>query len=293
MGVLLVLCFAGLTLCSASKSYHHPPKSIKCYQCAYSAPNTRLEKFQVSKTVYDTVEVPRTVYDEVSISRLVYDDVPVTRLEYYDVEVPAVVYEEVVVPKVVTLTREEPRVITEYAPAPKSKKSGYYSHYEEQPIPVTRTVYETVTYTALEDEVKTVPKTVINVEQRSHVVKDTKQVSRIVFDTKQVSRTVVDTKQVPRTAYETRNRTITVPGGWEKCANAFTHDEALAAGIDVWDGCHDNCYARKEGDNLFRGCYKGEFAVDPNQLGCHVQNGALWCFCAGDLCNNMAPVVGH
>ena len=38
--------------------------------------------------------------------------------------------------------------------------------------------------------------------------------------------------------------------------------------------------------DIFRGCYKDEWGVDPNKLGCHVQAGELYCFCKGDKCNN-------
>ncbi len=40
--------------------------------------------------------------------------------------------------------------------------------------------------------------------------------------------------------------------------------------------------------DVLRGCYKGEFGVDPNQYGCHVQAGQLYCFCKGDKCNDKA-----
>ena len=38
--------------------------------------------------------------------------------------------------------------------------------------------------------------------------------------------------------------------------------------------------------DLFRGCYKGEYNVNPNKLGCSKQNGDVYCFCKGDKCNN-------
>lgn len=75
-------------------------------------------------------------------------------------------------------------------------------------------------------------------------------------------------------------------GGWDKCLKPFDHYEAKKYGIDVWE-CHGNCYVRKEKNgNIFRGCYKGEFGVNPYRLGCSYQAGALWCFCKGDKCNN-------
>ena len=38
--------------------------------------------------------------------------------------------------------------------------------------------------------------------------------------------------------------------------------------------------------DVFRGCYKEEFGVDPNLYGCHEQAGSTYCFCKGDKCNN-------
>ena len=40
--------------------------------------------------------------------------------------------------------------------------------------------------------------------------------------------------------------------------------------------------------DIFRGCYKGEYAVNPHKIGCHYQAGAVYCFCEGDKCNNGA-----
>ncbi len=40
---------------------------------------------------------------------------------------------------------------------------------------------------------------------------------------------------------------------------------------------------------LTRGCYQGEWKVDPEKIGCHSQAGAMYCFCEGDLCNNKDP----
>nr|AHA44498.1 CM3 protein [Pectinaria gouldii] len=78
-------------------------------------------------------------------------------------------------------------------------------------------------------------------------------------------------------------------GGWDKCKDDFTAEDADNYGIDVWD-CHSNCYVRTEADgDIFRGCYKDEFGVDPNRLGCHYQAGAEWCFCKGSNCNNAKP----
>ena len=42
--------------------------------------------------------------------------------------------------------------------------------------------------------------------------------------------------------------------------------------------------------DIFRGCYKDEWGVDPNKLGCHWQAGSLYCFCKGDKCNNQVNI---
>lgn len=78
----------------------------------------------------------------------------------------------------------------------------------------------------------------------------------------------------------------TVYGGWDKCFGTFDHYQAKDYGIDVWE-CHSNCYVRKDPNgDIFRGCYKGEYGVDPHKNGCSYQAGSLWCFCEGDKCNN-------
>lgn len=40
--------------------------------------------------------------------------------------------------------------------------------------------------------------------------------------------------------------------------------------------------------DIFRGCYKGEYGVNPYKIGCHKQggHGSIYCFCEGDKCNN-------
>merc|ERR1712178_471378 len=79
-------------------------------------------------------------------------------------------------------------------------------------------------------------------------------------------------------------------GGWDKCQGPFDNNLAIKFGIDVWE-CDANCYTRTdEYSNVYRGCWKGEFGVDPNKIGCHIQAGSLYCFCYGDKCNNQAAV---
>jgi len=91
------------------------------------------------------------------------------------------------------------------------------------------------------------------------------------------------TKQV----YEIKKVPEKKKGGWDKCEGEFMHEEAEHYGIDVWK-CHDNCYTRYDKNgNIFRGCYKGEYNVDPTMMGCNEQEKATWCFCEGDKCNNM------
>ena len=80
----------------------------------------------------------------------------------------------------------------------------------------------------------------------------------------------------------------TVNGGWDKCMGPFSAQEAEMFGLDVWD-CSSNCYVRKDPNgDIFRGCYKGEFGVNPYKAGCHYQGGSIYCFCEGDKCNNGA-----
>lgn len=281
---------AGLLAVLASTAESHSygyAKSTKCYQCAYSKDDLVIEQIQVPRTVYDEVQVPRTVLEDIQVSSVVYDDVTVTRTEYDDVEFPRVVEKEVSVPRVVYTTQHLPSVVHDIvAPAKswqsvKSVKSVGYGHT------VPRVVYTPVTVTSLEYDIQVVTETVYEIKQVPRVVEDTKQVPRTVFDTQQVSKIVYDTETVSRTVIDIQNITKTVQGGWQKCLNAFGPAEAELHGIDVWD-CHDNCYTRIEngGENLYRGCYKGEFGVDPHLTGCHEQAGALWCFCEGQLCNN-------
>lgn len=81
----------------------------------------------------------------------------------------------------------------------------------------------------------------------------------------------------------------TVYGGWDKCEKDFSPEQAEFFGVDVWD-CHSNCYVRKDKNgDIFRGCYKGEYGVDPHKIGCSYQAGAEWCFCEGNKCNNKTP----
>jgi hypothetical protein len=94
--------------------------------------------------------------------------------------------------------------------------------------------------------------------------------------------------------YKTRYVPVSRRGGWEPCKGPFSDYDALSRGIDVWD-CHDNCYTRLDDNgNIFRGCYKDEYGVDPKKLGCNRQAGSTYCFCEGDKCNNKAvPYPGH
>lgn len=85
----------------------------------------------------------------------------------------------------------------------------------------------------------------------------------------------------------------TVYGGWDKCIGPFTKYEAKKNGVDEWD-CHSNCYTRRDPNgDVFRGCYKGEYEVDPYRVGCSKQAGSIWCFCEGDKCNNGPSPGGY
>ena len=79
-----------------------------------------------------------------------------------------------------------------------------------------------------------------------------------------------------------------IDGGWDKCKREIDPYMADLYGINKWD-CEDNCYTRTDKNgNFFRGCYNGEFGVDPNLFRCHDQAGSRYCFCEGDLCNGKA-----
>ena len=84
---------------------------------------------------------------------------------------------------------------------------------------------------------------------------------------------------------------VKLKGGWGKCPRTLNKDEAERYGISTSE-CDSNCYSRTDKNgNFYRGCYKGEFNVDQNILGCHLQAGSRYCFCDGELCNNQkAPV---
>ncbi|CAH1788362.1 unnamed protein product [Owenia fusiformis] len=78
-------------------------------------------------------------------------------------------------------------------------------------------------------------------------------------------------------------------GGWNKCRGPFSYAQAQNYGIDDWK-CESNCYIRRnKNGQVYRGCYQGAYGVNPDKLGCHYQQGALWCFCAGDRCNYNSP----
>jgi len=93
--------------------------------------------------------------------------------------------------------------------------------------------------------------------------------------------------------YVEQTRQATVNGGWDKCLGPFDHYQAKAYGVDMWDCHYNNCYIRYDHNgDIFRGCYKGEYGVDQNLLGCHYQGGSTYCFCEGELCNNGAAGGG-
>lgn len=75
-------------------------------------------------------------------------------------------------------------------------------------------------------------------------------------------------------------------GGWDKCLGPFSDAEAKEYGVDVWK-CRSYCYTRRDPNgDIFRGCYKGEYGVDPSLFGCHRQADSMYCFCEGDRCNH-------
>lgn len=79
-------------------------------------------------------------------------------------------------------------------------------------------------------------------------------------------------------------------GGWDKCGGSFSNIEATGFGIDMWP-CKHNCFVRKDvAGNLFRGCFRGEYGVDPYNLNDIQQVGnSLYKFCDSPLCNNFDP----
>lgn len=104
------------------------------------------------------------------------------------------------------------------------------------------------------------------------------------YERKCYPRVTYEIVQSYRTKYEARTEK-TAPGGFDPCKGPIDKYSGRAAGVDDWE-CHSNCYTRtdKHG-NIQRGCYKGEFEVNPHLLGCHWQGGYNYCFCKGDHCN--------
>jgi len=284
LAVIFALCLS--TVIEGHAYGYHKPKSIKCYQCAYSKDEVTVEQIQVPRVVYEDIQVPRTVIEDVEVTTVVDEEITVTRTEFEEVQVPRIVKKEVSVPRVVHTVDYVPTVVHDHVEPVKSVKSVKSVGYGHT---VPRVVYSPVTITSLVHDTKIVEETVYDTELVSKIVEETKTVPKTVVEVIQESKIVYDTETVSKTVYDTKNITKTVQGGWQKCLSAFTPAEATAHGIDVWD-CHDNCYTRidNNGENLYRGCYKGEFGVDPNKIGCHEQTGAQWCFCEGDLCNNGA-----
>lgn len=93
-----------------------------------------------------------------------------------------------------------------------------------------------------------------------------------------------ETRKGYRTTYEDKSETSPA-GGFSPCMGPITAESAKADGVDDWE-CHSNCFTRTDGyGNVVRGCYKGEFGVNPHLLGCHYQAGQKYCFCHGDRCN--------
>lgn len=75
-------------------------------------------------------------------------------------------------------------------------------------------------------------------------------------------------------------------GGWDKCGGTFTPYQAVEYGIDTWE-CDYNCFVRVDkAGNLFRGCYRGEFGVDPNNVSDIQEVGdSQYKFCGDNRCN--------
>ncbi|XP_013382868.1 uncharacterized protein LOC106153474 [Lingula anatina] len=54
--------------------------------------------------------------------------------------------------------------------------------------------------------------------------------------------------------------------------------------------CSTACFSRHDKNGfIYRGCFAGNLNVDASQDGCGSQEGANWCFCRGNLCNDVIP----
>lgn len=265
-----------------------------------TVPVTRSEVYYItaSRAEYDVVKVPQTVTRLVQTPKVVKDVQQVTRIHKYPVHVTR--FESVPV----TRTRSEKVAVPSYGSYGANYDFKVVSYQDVEKRVVQDTIFETklvsdpVVHTRQEYDQKVESDTVYLTKQvsqlrtekqpREKVVTEyvSRPVSRVVQDT--VTRTEYTTRQVTRQVYDEQTVKRTSPGGWDKCMGPFNAWQATEYGIDEWE-CHDNCYTRVDDNgNVSRGCYKGEFGVNPNQSGCSQQAGATYCFCEGELCNNEA-----
>jgi hypothetical protein len=262
-----------------------------------TVPVTKLKVVQVPVTRLEVnvIKVPQQVTRLVEVPRIEKNVVQVPRLHKYPVHFAR----ETSVP--VTRTRKEKvPVATKYGKPSYDFKVVTYQDVEKKvvqdtvmkaaqiqdPVVFTRQVIDTnvvtdTIYVTREDSrvvTENVPKEIVVTEQV------TRPVERVISDV--VTRQEFTTRKVPRQVYDHQTVQKKSQGGWDKCMGPFDGKQAREWGIDEWD-CEDNCYVRVDGNgNVSRGCYKGEFGVNPNALGCSQQAGATYCFCQGELCNN-------
>lgn len=316
------------------------------------------EEVTSSRLVHNEVKVPRIVVDHVTVTREVLVDEVLPDFVNKVIVQPKTVSEIVERPITITKLKEVPVVkerqvsVSKKVSQPirgkkgkisyKSKivddiktetyhtfdsivvtEQGYVSELKHLELPksgkVTAITSKTIQVPHFIQEIKEVPREVIDIEIHTSIAYDiqilTKSiiehtvVTNVQIDRNIVPRTVIDKKTLTETVYddvvethtefetheEVRtiydNKTVhrLVHGGWEGCAGQLTHALAESNGVDIWD-CHANCYVKTDhSGNLYRGCYKGETGINPNQIGCHSYGKERWCFCEGDLCNTDIP----
>ena len=262
-------------------------------------PVTRTEVFYVtkSKVEFDVTKVPQQVTRLVKTPKIVKDVHHVTRIHKYPVHVTRLES----VPVTRTMAEKVPVASYDsYAPPTYDWKVVSYQDMEKRvvqdtifetklvsdPVVQTRKAFDESVETDTIYVTKQVSKLKTEQQPRQKVVTDyvTSPVSRVVHET--VTRQDYVTSKVSSQVFDEKTIKRHLQGGWDKCKGAFDAWQAKKFGIDEWE-CHDNCYIRTDSNgNISRGCYKGEYEVDPNKIGCHYQGGSTYCFCEGNLCNN-------
>jgi len=316
------------------------------------------EAIHASRLVQNEVKVPRIVVDHVTVTKQVLVDEVIPGYAAKIITQPDTVDEIIEKPITVTKVKEVPVVkerqvsVSKKVSQPIKGKKGHISYkstivedvktetyhtfeavtitelayvseirHKEVPLPhkVTAITSKTIQVPHVVQEVKEVPREVVDIEIHTSVAYDTHILTKtvidhsiatsIAYDTNIVTRQVIDhstvtetvyddvtetytefeTKEEVRTVYDNKTVHRLLHGGWDGCAGQLTHGIAEANGVDIWD-CHANCYVKlDQSGNLYRGCYKGETDIHPDIIGCTTYGKEKWCFCEGDLCNTDIP----